>query len=423
MKVIVAHPQQQHSYRLATALERASMLEAYCTTVYYRPHTLTAFAARLLPPFWRKKATGRRCDDLPEAKVIQYSELGGLAVLFCHNIPFVKRWYWQMKRVVEDRFAKKVAKLAASTGADAVIGYDGCSAVLFEEIKRLSPNTVTIADMSAANALFLKSVYEQDAAEKPEFSESLHGWKRVWDPIDIERTKRELAASDAFLCGSTFVERSLEFSSVSASCCAVCHYGVDTRQFPYRERTVKSESEPLTFVYLGIVGEHKGASHLFEAFKGIPSFKARLVCVGSIHIPDSIVLSLPDNIELKGMVQHDEVSQLLLSADVMLFPSLGDGFPLSIMEGFASGLPVVCSDNTGAADCVIEGENGFVVPTGDAAALRERIEWFCGNRGRIPHMAACARKIVLDLTWDEYYRNAAEAVGGLVRKVRDEQKQ
>lgn len=420
MKVIVAHPQQQHSYRLATALEQASMLEAYCTTVYYRPHTLTAIASSILPSFWRKKAATRHCDDLPEIKVIQYSELGGLAVLFCHNIPFMKRWYWQMKRFVEDRFAKKVAKLAASTGADAVIGYDGCSAVLFEEVKRLSPDTMTIVDMSAANALYLKSVFEQDAVEKPDFAESLHGWKRVWDPIDIERTKRELAASDAFLCGSTFVERSLTFSNISASSCAICHYGVDTRKFPYRERPVKSEEEPLIFVYLGIVGEHKGASHLFEAFKGISSSKARLLCVGAVRIPDSIASSLPDNIELKGMVQHDEVSRILLSADVMLFPSLGDGFSLSIMEGFASGLPVVCSDNTGAADCVVEGENGFVVPTGNATALREKIEWFLSNRNKIPEMAASARERVLDLTWDEYNRNVAKAVEGLVRKARDE---
>lgn len=422
MKVIVAHPQQQHSYRLATALEQAGMLEAYCTTVYHRPRTLTALVARVLPPFWRKKATGRHCDSLPENKVLQFSELGGLAVLFCHNIPFAKRWYWEMKRHVEDRFAKRVARIAAEADADAVVCYDGCSAVLFEEVKRVSPGTVTIADMSAANALYLKALYEEDAAAKPEFAESLHGWKRVWDPVDVARTKREIAATDAFLCGSEFVVRSLEFSGVDRFRCAVCHYGVDTEKFPCRERGVKPKSEPLTFVYLGIVGEHKGVSYLFDAFEGVPSSKARLVCIGAVHIPDTIVERLPPNIELKGMVQHDEVSELLLTADVMLFPSLGDGFSLSIMEGFASGLPVVCSDNTGAADCVAEGENGFVVPTRDARALREKIEWFCDNRGRIPQMAACAKERVLDLTWDEYYRNAATAIEGLVRKARDERK-
>ena len=120
------------------------------------------------------------------------------------------------------------------------------------------------------------------------------------------------------------------------------------------------------------------------------------------------------------MVQHDEVSELLLSADVMLFPSLGDGFSLSIMEGFASGLPVVCSDNTGAADCVVEGENGFVVPSQDAAALRDKINWFLDNRSKIPGMAEAARKCALNTTWDDYYTNAAIAITELVEKARCE---
>ena len=120
------------------------------------------------------------------------------------------------------------------------------------------------------------------------------------------------------------------------------------------------------------------------------------------------------------MVQHDEVSNILLSADVMLFPSLGDGFPLSIMEGFASGLPVVCTENTGAADCIVDGENGFVVPVQDAGALRNRIEWFLSNRTEIPRMAKAARDSVAAYTWDVYYENVADAVEKLVEKVRHE---
>jgi glycosyltransferase involved in cell wall biosynthesis len=402
---------------LATALKRSGELEAYCTTVYYRPKTLTSAVSKLLPQFWRKKAASRHCDDLDDEDVIQFSEFGGLIVLFCHNIPFANRWYWQIKRSVEDRFAKKVARLAASTEADAVICYDGCSATLFEELGRISPKTVRIIDMSAANALYLREVYERDEVLKPAYSESLHGWKRVWDPVDVERTMREISSADGFLCGSSFVERSLAFSGVEPERCEVCHYGVDTEAFPYRQRTAKSSKEPLSFVYLGMVSEHKGISYLFEAFRSIPKERAKLICIGKINIPDSITANLPSNIELKGMVLHDQVSDLLLSSDVMLFPSLGEGFSLSVIEGLASGLPIVCSDNTGAADCIVEGENGFVVPTQDAGALREKIEWFLENREKIPAMAERARRSVLGLTWDAYYKNVVEAVERLVSAV------
>lgn len=423
MKVIVAHPQQQHSYRLATALKKKDELGAYATTVYMKPGNLTDLVSKILPPFWKKKATSRHCDELEDSEVLQFDEARGLAVLFCHNIPLVRSHYDSVRRATEDAFAEKVARLAEREGADAVVGYDGCSAALFERVGELSPETVRIADMSAANALYLRSVYERDAALRPEYSTSLRGWNRIWDPVDVARTKRELASTDAFLCGSSFVVNSLSYSGVSGDFCEICHYGVDTRAFPYRERLPKGEDESLTFVYLGQVSEHKGIAWLFEAFSVIKPMRARLVCIGAVNLPDSITSKLPSNIELRGMVQHDEVSELLLSADIMLFPSLGDGFPLSIMEGFASGLPVVCTENTGAADCVVEGENGFVVPVQDADALRDRIEWFLANKAEIPRMAKAARDGVASYTWDAYYENAANAVEKLVEKVRNEREQ
>ena len=48
MKIIVAHPEQQHSYRLATALEKQGILQSYITTVYYNKYNLTWLASRIL---------------------------------------------------------------------------------------------------------------------------------------------------------------------------------------------------------------------------------------------------------------------------------------------------------------------------------------------------------------------------------------
>lgn len=414
MKVLVAHPSQQHSYRLATSLSGAGMLAGYVTTVYAKPRSLTRLAAAMLPARWKKKALARHCEDLDDAQVVQLCEAGGLFVLFFHNIPFFRRWYWQVKRMVEDRFGRKVARYAKELGADAVVCYDGCSTTLFEEVKRISPGTVCIVDMSAANALYLRDVFERDRRLKSEFEESLFMWNRIWDPIDVARTEREIAAADRFLCGSEFVKRSLEYSAIASDRCEVCHYGVDVEAFPYRERRAKSEGDPLVFVYLGQVSEHKGISYLLEAFESIDLDTAKLVLVGSVNIPEIVRVCCGKNVTFTGAIPHDEVSAILLKADVMLFPSLGDGFPLSIMEGFASGLPVICSENTGAADCVVEGENGFVVPVQDAEALRERVEWFVNNKEGLPRMAQAARRHVLGFTWDAYYKNAARAVARMV---------
>lgn len=53
LKAIVAHPhpQQQHSYRLATALKKRGELGSYVTTVYMKPGNLTGFVSKILSRF------------------------------------------------------------------------------------------------------------------------------------------------------------------------------------------------------------------------------------------------------------------------------------------------------------------------------------------------------------------------------------
>ena len=60
MKVVVAHPHQQHSYRLASAIKKAGHELVYVTTVYNKPFSLTKIVESLLSGDDRKKAQSRR---------------------------------------------------------------------------------------------------------------------------------------------------------------------------------------------------------------------------------------------------------------------------------------------------------------------------------------------------------------------------
>ena len=78
MKILVAHPAQQHSYRLATALKNAGILCKYATTVYYKRGSFTAMAAKGLKGQFRTKAENRRSPDLDDRQVVQFCEIEGL---------------------------------------------------------------------------------------------------------------------------------------------------------------------------------------------------------------------------------------------------------------------------------------------------------------------------------------------------------
>ena len=82
---------------------------------------------------------------------------------------------------------------------------------------------------------------------------------------------------------------------------------------------------------------------------------------------------LADNISLKGWTQN--AVQELCQYDLYLMTSNYEGMPNALMEAMAVGLPCISTDcETGPADLIEDGVNGYLVPVGDALALANRIK-------------------------------------------------
>ena len=75
------------------------------------------------------------------------------------------------------------------------------------------------------------------------------------------------------------------------------------------------------------------------------------------------------NTEFTGQVRHERVVELYDAADIYLNGSEIDNQPLSILEAFACGLPVVTTDAGGIPFVVTGGETGFLVKRGDYEAM------------------------------------------------------
>ena len=80
-------------------------------------------------------------------------------------------------------------------------------------------------------------------------------------------------------------------------------------------------------------------------------------------------LGLQDAVRFAGRIDNAEMAALYASADCMLNPSTVDNMPISVLEAFASGVPVVSTDAGGIPDLVENGVSGLLVPIGDDAAM------------------------------------------------------
>jgi glycosyltransferase involved in cell wall biosynthesis len=82
---------------------------------------------------------------------------------------------------------------------------------------------------------------------------------------------------------------------------------------------------------------------------------------------------LADKIEITGWISGKQVRDEMLSAQALVLPSFAEGLPVVIMEAMALRRPVIATFVAGIPELVRSGENGWLVPAGDVAALVDAI--------------------------------------------------
>ena len=103
-------------------------------------------------------------------------------------------------------------------------------------------------------------------------------------------------------------------------------------------------------------------------------------------------LGVEEAVVFLGLV--DGPGPLLAGIDVFANPSWAESFPLSTLEAMQAGLPVVITDVGGAAEAIVPGESGLLVPARDPAALASGLAGLVADHERARAMGASARQRV-----------------------------
>ena len=106
-------------------------------------------------------------------------------------------------------------------------------------------------------------------------------------------------------------------------------------------------------------------------------------------------------IRFVGRVEPRAMADLYDQADVFVNSSVVDNQPVSVLEAFAAGLPVVSTDTGDIGAMVHDGETGLIVPPGDPAAMAKAVAGLLENPDRALLMARRARREVEQYTWPE----------------------
>ncbi len=133
---------------------------------------------------------------------------------------------------------------------------------------------------------------------------------------------------------------------------------------------------------MGNFRPEKGVDVLSEAM-GKGPLAARsdvdLVLVGSGPLERSMRdtardLGIESRVHFPGRQPHEAVPDWFAACDVFCLPSRREGCPNVVLEALACGRPVVASAVGGVPELITEGENGLLVPAGDATALSTAVD-------------------------------------------------
>lgn len=184
--------------------------------------------------------------------------------------------------------------------------------------------------------------------------------------------------------------------------------GVDMVKFCRRPEVIEQanvlrKEDKFTFIFVGRIVGDKGINELVMAFcklnLGYPN--TRLYLVGSYESNlDPVRLDILDAIntdpaiEAVGSKSTNDLLAYYAASDCFVFPSYREGFPNTVLEAGAMGLPCIVTDINGSREIIVNNKNGMIIPSKNVDALYNAMEQMLLNREQTQQFIANARPMI-----------------------------
>jgi len=182
-------------------------------------------------------------------------------------------------------------------------------------------------------------------------------------------TRFALKKAHTITAVSQFTERLVQQDLKKTFPVRVIYNGVDTNKFTPAS-TYDSSPKEIRVLFSGNLTRRKGAHWL-------PLIAKRLKKNVRIYYTQGLRTkkAMPSitGFESIGAVPFKEMPALYRQMDILLMPSVREGFGLAVAEAMACGLPVVASNCSAIPELIDDGKGGFLCPVGDVAAFAEKI--------------------------------------------------
>jgi len=214
----------------------------------------------------------------------------------------------------------------------------------------------------------------------------------------LEKEEAEYELADFILCPSDFVVRTFVDQGVARSKLLRHTNGFDESVFfPSGDRNKTNPG--LQMLFVGVCAVRKGLHFALEAWLKSPASRTGAFLIAGDFLPTyanklSAMLSHPS---VKVLGHRNDVAALMRDSDILILPSIEEGFGLVIAEAIGSGCVPLASD--ACTEICRHMENGLVHGVGDVATLARQIAMLHEDRMLLGRLRAGCLKTAHEFTW------------------------
>lgn len=183
--------------------------------------------------------------------------------------------------------------------------------------------------------------------------------------------------------------------------------GVDMNYYSRRPEVMDlaqkiRNDEVFTFLFVGRIVRDKGINELCRAMDKLSGLcPVRLLMVGSyedeldpISQQSRDIIESNSSIAWVGPKYGDELLAYYAAANCFVLPSYREGFPNTVLEAGAMGLPSIVTDINGSREIISNGENGLIIPSENSEALFDAMINMMKDKKARDRMGGNARRMI-----------------------------
>ena len=407
--ILLSHPTANEFVRHALgAFDRAGMLREFWTAISWNPQSpINSLLPKSIEELFARRSFSESIRS--NTRTVPFREAirlvaGALGIESEHETGAlsIDAVFRELDRKVADRL-RKIDPPSQSSGVTgscrAVYAYEDGALESFRAAQ--DRGLKRIYDLPIGYWRVGQKIFAEEKEREPEWAPTLTG---TLDSAEkLARKDEELRLADRVIVASSFTKQTLSEAPLTAKI-DIVPYGAPASI----SDEIKKPSERLKVLFAGSLGQRKGLSYLLRAVESLKS-SVELTLLGRKAASGCAPLD-------RAVQKHRWIPTLghqamlleMQNHDVLVLPSLFEGFGLVILEAMAQGLPVITTNHTAGPDVIQNEVDGFIVPIRSAEAIAAKLDLLASEPERLMSMKVAAKSKAASLGWEIYRRRLVE---------------